>query len=106
MTPLFAACVEGHVEIVKLLIKNKANILHTNIYGQMPLDATSSDEIKKLLLKEYRWFRRRSLILTIPLSDHETNEDNRLTPLGCIITAQFSPDNLLFQLKRMVVSFL
>ena len=59
------------------------------------------------------WYRRRSLLVTRPHTDHDTNEEHQLTPLAEIITATrgsandpSSQDNLLFQMKIKIASFL
>ena len=111
-TPLYNACVKGHIEIVEILITNKANFLYKNYDGKTPLDIARTDEIKQLIIN-HPWYRRRSLLVTRPHSDHETNKKHKLKPLGEIITATpgnasdpNSQDNLLFQIKIKVASFL
>ena len=46
------------------------------------MDDLTKDKIKKLILKEYRWYRYRPLFMTRPHSDHETNKKHHLTHIG------------------------
>ena len=45
------------------------------------IDVTNNGETKTFILIAIRWFCRRSLILIRPYDDHETNDENQLTPL-------------------------
>ena len=108
--PLFNASKYGHLEIVKVLIANKANFLCKNNDGETPLDVAKTDEIKQFIMN-HPWYRRRSLLVTRPYDDHDTNKEHQLTPLGEIITSTksndpSSQDNLLFQMKIKIASFL
>ena len=111
-TPLHIASQKGHLVIAKVLIVHGANYDHKNKYGQTPVDVANNNETKSFILKEIRWSRRRSLILTRPYDDHETNREHQLTPLGNIITAiqsnndPSSQDSVLYQLKMKVASFM
>ena len=111
-TPLHGASYNSHLEIVKVLIAYGANYDYKNKYGKTPVDVANNDITKTFILKEIRWSRRRSLILTKPYDDHETNEEHQLTPLGNIITAiksnndPSSQDGVLYQLKMKISSFL
>ena len=92
--------------------KVSANYEYMNKDGETPVDVANNDETKTFILIEIRWSRRRSLILTRPYDDHETNKEHQLTPLGNIITAiksnndPSSQDSVLYQLKMKVASFL
>ena len=109
-TPLYIASREGHLEIFKTLVANKANFLYKNKRGLTPLDVAKTDEMKQFIMN-HPWYRRRPLLVTRPHDDHETNEEHQLTPLGQIVTVNKgdnpnSQDNLLFQIKIKVASFL
>ena len=111
-TPLHIASELGHLEIVKVLIANKADFLYKNKNGQTPLDVATTNAIKEYIIN-HPWYRRRSLILARPHSDHETNKEHKLKPLGEIMTATpgsvsdpNSHDSILFQLKIKIASFL
>ena len=97
---------------MKFLIAYGANYDFKNTDGKTPVDVASNDETKTFILIEIRWSRRRSLILTRPHDDFETNEEHQLTPLGNIITAiksdddPSSEDSVLYQLKMKIASFL
>ena len=109
-TPLHIASMNGRSEIVKMLITNKGNFLHPNDEGRTPLDIAKTDEIRQLFTK-HPWYRRRPLIMTRPYLYHENNDKYGLTPLGRIITATKgndpnAQDNLLFQMKIKIASFL
>ena len=111
-TPLHIASEVGHLEIVKVLIANKANFLYINYDGNTPLDLAETNVIKQLFIN-HPWYRRRSLVVTRPHSDHETNKEHQLSSLGEIITATpgcasdpSSQDNVLFQIKIKIASFL
>ena len=111
-TPLHRASNNGHLEIAKFLITNKADFDHKNNNDKSPLDVALNDETKEFILKEMLWSRRRSLILTCPHDDHETNEEHQLKPLGEIITTKrnntnpCSGDSVLYQLKMKITRFL
>ena len=111
-TPLHRASFRGHLEIIKFLITNKANFDYKKDDGKSPIDVALNDETKEFLLKEIRWFCRRSLILIRPHNDHETNEEHKLKPLGEIITATRNAanpcggDGVLYQLKMKITRFL
>ena len=69
-------------------------------------------KIKQFIIN-YPWYPGRPLIVTRPHSDHETNNEHQLTPLGEIMTATpgsasdpNSHDSILFQLKIKIASFL
>ena len=111
-TPLHVASELGHLEIVKVLIANKADFLYKNNNGQTPLDIAKTYEIKQYIMK-HPWYRRRSLIVIRPHTDYETNNEHQLTPLGEIMTGTTgsgsdpnSHDSILFQLKIKIASFL
>ena len=109
-TPLYIASEKGHLEIFKTLVANKANFLYKNKRGLTPLDVAKTDEMKQFIMN-HPWYRRRPLLVTRPHDDHETNEEHQLTPLGQIVTVNKgdnpnSQDNLLFQIKIKVASFL
>ena len=112
MTPLYTASNIGHLEIAKFLITNKADFDYKNNNDKSPLDVALNDETKEFILKEMRWSRRRSLLLTYPHNDHETNKEHKLKPLGKIITATTndtipsSGDYVLYQLKMTIARFL
>ena len=110
LTPLNVASQLGHLEVVKVLITNKADFLYKNKNGQTPLDVAKTDEIKQYIMK-HPWYRRRSLLVARAYADHDTNKEHQLTPLGEIITStksndSSSQDNLLFQMKIKIASFL
>ena len=111
-TPLHLASQNGHLAIAKVLIVHGANYDHKNKYGRTPVDVANNNETKSFILKEIRWSRRRSLILTRPYDDFDTHEEHQLTPLGNIITAiksnddPSSQDSVLYQLKMKIPSFL
>ena len=44
--------------------------------------------------------------MTCPHDDHATNDDHKLTALGNIVTATSSGNVELFDIKRIIVSFL
>ena len=109
--PLHISIERGHLEITKILIINKSNFYHKNNDGKIPLDLATSDESKQFILKEFRWYSRRSLILTRPHSDHEINRDHKLKALDHIVTAvsgreSGSHDALLYQLKHKIAKYL
>ena len=109
-TPLSIASYNGHLEIVKMLLANKANFFYMNNEGKTPLDVASTNEIRECIMN-HPWYRRRPLLLTRPHDDHETNEEHDVTSLGAIITAKgiadsSSEDSVLYQLKMKVASFL
>ena len=100
------------LEVAKVLIAKKSNFLYKNNNGFTPLDVAKTCEIKKYIMN-HPWYRRRSLLVTRPHSDHETNKEHKLKPLGEIITATpgivndpSSQDYVLFQLKIKIASFL
>ena len=77
-----------------------------------PLDVAKTYAIKQLIIN-HPWYRRRSLLVTRPHADHETNKEHQLSSLGEIITATpgsasdpSSQDNVLFQIKMKIASFL
>ena len=111
-TPLYIASSRGHLEIVKVLIANKANFFYMNNYGCTSLDVAIANQIRQCIMN-HPWYRRRSLLVTRPHADHETYKKRQLTPLGEIITATpgsaSDPNNhnyVLFQLKTKIASFL
>jgi hypothetical protein len=109
-TPLHITCLQGHLKIAEVLILNKANFLFKNNGGKTPLDAAKTDDIKQFIMN-HPWYRRRSLLVARPYADHDTNKEHQLTPLGEIITSTksndpSSQDNLLFQMKIKIASFL
>ena len=65
-----------------------------------------TNEIRQYIHEHHPWQRRRPLILTRPHDDHATNGDHKLTALGNIVTATRSDKVELFDIKRIIVSFL
>ena len=109
-TSLHIASCNGQLEIVKVLIAHKTNFLYKNDEGITPLDIAQTDEIKQFIMN-HPWYRRQPLLVTRPHSDHKTNKEHKLKPLGEIITATkasdpSSEDYVLFQIKMKVASFL
>ena len=80
--------------------------------GNTPVDVAKTDEIRQFIHQHHRWQRRRPLILTRPHDDHESNKAHKLKALGNIVTATSSGnepsshDDILFQIKLKVASFL
>ena len=97
--------------MIKVLIAYGANYKCMNEDGETPVDVANNDETKTFILKEIRWSRRRSLILTRPHDDFETNEEHQVTPLGNIIIViksnndPSSQDSVLYQFKMKIASF-
>ena len=77
-----------------------------NHKGDTPLDVAETDEIYEFILQYHLWQRRRPLILTRPHDDHESNKAHKLKALGNIVTATSSGNVELFDIKRIIVSFL
>ena len=101
----------SHLQIVKILISNRSNFSYKNNDGKIPLDLATTDDSKQFILKEFRWYSRRPLILTRPHSDHEIKREHELKPLGHIVTATSgnksgSHDALLYQLKYKIAKYL
>ena len=111
-TPLHDASRNGHFEVVKSLIRAKADVRIVNNRGKSPVDVANTTEIRQYIHEHHPWQRRRPLILTRPHVDHATNADHRLTALGNIVTATMSGnashsrDDVLFQIKLKIASFL
>ena len=105
-TPLHYASRNGHLETVMSLIRAKADVRIMNNKGKSPLDVADTDEIRQYIHEHHPWQRRRPLILTRPHDDHATNGDHKLTALGNIVTATRSDKVELFDIKRIIVSFL
>ena len=103
--PLHAASHYGHLNVVKTLVKARANFLYKDNYGETPLDVAQTDEIKHYIIN-HPWYRRRPLIVMRPHDDHTTNKIHRMTRLGWIVTAKEGEDAELFDLRREVASFL
>ena len=105
-TPLHDTSSDGHFEVVKVLIRAKADVRIMNNNGESPLDVATTDEIRQYIHEHHPWQRRRPLILTRAHDDHATNDDHKLTALGNIVTATRSDKVELFDIKRIIVSFL
>ena len=105
-TPLHEASSDGHLDIVISLIRAKADVRIMNNNGESPLDVARTDEIRQYIHEHHPWQRRRPLILTRPHDDHETNKVHKLKALGNIVTATSSGNVELFDIKRIIVSFL
>ena len=111
-TPLHDASRNGHLEVVKALIRAKADVRIENDQGQAPVDIARTNEIRQYIHEHHPWQRRRPLILTRPHDDHESNKAHKLKALGNIVTATSSSnepsshDDILFQIKLKVASFL
>ena len=88
------------------LIRAKADVRIMNNKGKSPLDVADTDEIRQYIHEHHPWQRRRPLILTRPHDDHATNKAHKLTALGNIITTTTSDNVELFDMKRIIVSFL
>ena len=106
ITPLHLASCFGNVEVLKVLIRAKADVRIKNILGQAPVDVARTNEIRQYIHEHHPWQRRRPLILTRAHDDHATNDDHKLTALGNIVTATRSDKVELFDIKRIIVSFL
>ena len=104
-TPLHFACLNGHFHVVKALVKARANLLCISKIGRTPLDIAKTDEIKHYIIN-HPWYRRRPLIVMRPHADHKTNKKHRMTRLGWLVTAKEGEDAELFDLRRIVASFL
>ena len=87
------------------VIEARANFLYNNNYGDTPLDEAKTDDIKHYIIN-HPWYRRRPLIVMRPHEDHKTNKKHRMTRLGWIVTAKEGNDPELFDLRRVVASFL
>tara|TARA_B100000524_G_C23543507_1_gene332119 strand:+ start:70 stop:597 length:528 start_codon:yes stop_codon:yes gene_type:complete len=105
-TPLHRASRNGHSEVVKALIRAKADVRIENNQGKAPVDVARTNEIRQYIHEHHPWQRRGPLILTRPHDDHATNDDHKLTALGNIVTATSSGNVELFDIKRIIVSFL
>ena len=105
-TPLHYASRYGRLEVVKALIRAKADVRIENDQGNAPVDIARTNEIRQYIHQHHPWQRRRPLILTRPHDDHATNGDHKLTALGNIVTATRSDKVELFDIKRIIVSFL
>ena len=105
-TPLHEASRIGRFEVVKALIRAKADVRIENCQGNAPVDVASTNEIRQYIHEHHPWQRRRPLILTRPHDDHATNKAHKLTALGNIVTATRSDKVELFDIKRIIVSFL
>ena len=105
-TPLHSASRNGHLDIVISLIRAKADVRIMNNNGESPLDVADTYEIRQYIHEYHPWQRRRPLILTRPHDDHATNGDHKLSALGDIVTATTSDNVELFDIKRIIVSFL
>ena len=97
---------QGFLEVVKALIRAKAHVRIENNEGKAPVDVARTNEIRQYIHQHHPWQRRRPLILTRPHDDHATNGDHKLTALGNIVTATRSDKVELFDIKRIIVSFL
>ena len=105
-TPLHDASRNGHLEVVKALIRAKADVRIANNRRKAPVDVAETNEIRQYIHEHHPWQRRRPLILTRAHDDHATNDDHKLTALGNIVTATRSDKVELFDIKRIIVSFL
>ena len=105
-TPLHDASRNGHLETVMSLIRAKADVRIMNNNGESPLDVAQTDEIRQYIHEHHPWQRRGPLILARAHDDHATNGDHKLTALGNIVTATRSDKVELFDIKRIIVSFL
>ena len=105
-TPLHDASRNGHLEVVKALIRAKADVRIENDQGKAPVDVARTNEIRQYIHEHHPWQRRGPLILTRPHDDHATNGDHKLTALGDIVTSTRSDKVELFDIKRIIVSFL
>ena len=105
-TPLHYASEYDHLDIVISLIRAKADVRIMNNNGESPLDVAQTDEIRQYIHEHHPWQRRGPLILTRAHDDHATNDDHKLTALGNIVTATRSDKVELFDIKRIIVSFL
>ena len=111
-TPLHYASTRGHFEVVISLIRANADVHIMNHNEELPVDEAGNDEIRQYIHQRHRWQRRRPLILTRPHDDHESNKAHKLKALGNIVTATSSGnepsshDDILFQIKLKVASFL
>ena len=105
-TPLHYASRFDHSEVVKALIRAKADVRIENNEGNAPVDVASTNEIRQYIHEHHPWQRRGPLILTRAHDDHATNDDHKLTALGNIVTATRSDKVELFDIKRIIVSFL
>ena len=77
-----------------------------NNEGESPVDVARTSDIRRYIHEHHPWQRRRPLILTRLHDDHATNDDHKLTALGNIVTATSSGNVELFDIKRIIVSFL
>ena len=105
-TPLHEASSDGRFEVVKVLIRAKADVRIKNHKGESPVDVAKTIEIGYYIHQHHPWQRRRPLILTRPHDDHESNKAHKLKALGNIVTATSSGNVELFDIKRIIVSFL
>ena len=106
ITPLHLASCFGNVEVLKVLIRAKADVRIESTQGEAPVDIAATSEIRCYIHEHHPWQRRRPLILTRSHDDHATNGDHKLTSLGNIVTATRSDKVELFDIKRIIVSFL
>ena len=94
------------LEVLKVLIRAKADVRIESTQGEAPVDIAATSEIRCYIHEHHPWQRRRPLILIRPHDDHATNGDHKLSALGDIVTATTSDNVELFDIKRMIVSFL
>ena len=124
VTPIAISAFYGQEEVVRLLVKSHAKILDKN--GQCPaihmagisqqkeitkkimkyMPVTQQKKIIKYLKCETMWLHLRPLFLMRPHEDHATNPAHNMKMLGFLVTAKESDDVELFDLKRLVASFL
>ena len=117
-----------------MLIANKGDYNYINNQGETPVEVSVNAEMRQCILKEIRWYRRRSLILARPHDAHESTDDYQSTSLGKILACSYdahestddyqptslgkiiiaiksndhssSHDGVLYQLKMKIASFL
>ena len=108
-TPLHATSFNGQVEVVKALIVARADLHHVNDYDDTALSLAiikGHDDILHFLENEINWLRLRPLLLMRPHEDHATNRAHRMTMIGFVVTAKEGKDDELFDLKRLVASYI
>ena len=64
-TTLLIVCSTGHLEVIKVLTDNKANVLYRSKFGKKALDVVMNAEIKQLIMN-HPWHHRRPPLVTRP----------------------------------------
>ena len=103
-TSLILASLNGHIDIVRVLLEHHADPNIQNNNGKTAIDVARNSDIKLVIEKQIRWNRRKGLM--IMLTENGYILPSSLTPTPHSLPLKYSDIFCNERLLRLVVSYM